>query len=83
MAKKKIFSIKAIKEKKYQSLELDAKYASLMGEPAKKFIAIFMAKADRVSLYLPLSLPITLLETLAKHCTIRTKKAQIKRSRIE
>lgn len=45
MAKKRIFSIKAIKEKKYQYLELDPKYALLMGEPAKKFVGLFYGES--------------------------------------
>ncbi|NDW10472.1 hypothetical protein [Dysgonomonas sp. 520] len=40
MAKREIFSIKAIREKKFQTLELSEEYASLMGKPEKKFISI-------------------------------------------
>ncbi|WP_165020148.1 ATPase domain-containing protein [Dysgonomonas sp. ZJ279] len=45
MAKKRIFSVKAIKEKKYQYLELEPKYAHLMGEPAKRFVALFYGES--------------------------------------
>lgn len=45
MAKRKIYSVKALKEKSYQTLELDEKYAKLMGSPAKKFIAILYGES--------------------------------------
>lgn len=37
---KEIFSIKALKEKRYDCLNLSEEYAYLMGEPEKRFIAI-------------------------------------------
>jgi len=37
MAKKKIFSVKSMKEKKFHTLELDEFYAKLMGKPERKF----------------------------------------------
>lgn len=45
MAKKRIFSIKAIKEKKYQYLDLAPEYAFLMGEAEKKFIGLFYGES--------------------------------------
>lgn len=45
MAKKRIFSIDAIKNKKYHSLELDPKYAELMGEPERNFTAIMYGES--------------------------------------
>lgn len=40
MAKREIFSVKALKEKKYQLMELAPEYATLMGQPERKFTAI-------------------------------------------
>ena len=40
MAKKKIFSVKSMKEKKFHTLVLDEFYAKLMGKPERKFTMI-------------------------------------------
>jgi len=40
MAKREIFSVKALKEKKYHMMELAPEYARLMGQPERKFTAI-------------------------------------------
>ncbi len=40
MAKKQIYSIKALKEKKFHTLALNPFYTKLMGSPERKFIAI-------------------------------------------
>lgn len=40
MAKREIFSVKALKEKKYHTMQLAPEYAKLMGEPERKFTAI-------------------------------------------
>ena len=40
MAKREIFSIKSIKEKKYQRIDISSEYASLMGYPEKKFTGL-------------------------------------------
>jgi len=45
MAKKRIFSIDALKKKKYQSLELDPYYAELMGIPERILTVIMYGES--------------------------------------
>lgn len=40
MAKREIFSVKALREKKYHLMELAPEYARLMGQPERKFTGI-------------------------------------------
>lgn len=45
MAKKRIFSVKAIKQKRYEFLDLEPKYKELMGEPERNFTAILYGES--------------------------------------
>jgi hypothetical protein len=45
MAKREIFSIKALKEKKYHELDLAPEYSRLMGRPERKFTSLFYGES--------------------------------------